>query len=265
MPIRRLPLAALMTLAAMPAFAHAPFDMPGPAPTIDQAVALPDAQSTWVIYGLLGQSGQTDFIRLDNLDNDQEVGMDLQVFTRPAYATFTPAFALLGKGLPQPAQTLPFALPDGYGAIVQTFDGDPAQRPISAFGTRAWWVDGSIDVPDLDSGPAYIAVWDPQGTTGEYSVVYNIEPDTENPDLEGKYTDPIDGDGNDDGKLNTDDATLALRMVVGLEAVTPRRLRALDVFPKKDGKFMQGDGKVTVPDVLRLLRRAIGIEPDPFP
>ena len=263
--LAQLTLAAALTAPAHFASAHYPLDLPGPAPTLERAVPLPSAQTTWVIYGILSGGTTPEFIRLDNLDNDQEVSFTLQVFTKPAYAAFAPTMALVAPGLPQPTETLPFALTAGYGALVTPFEGDPSKRPVSAFGVRAWWVGQTIEVPDLNGGPAYIAAWDPNGTSAEYTVVYNIEPDVEDPAFAGQYTNPAAGDGNDDGKVDLADATLALQMVVGNISITPRRLRALDVFPPKEGATMNGDGRITVPDVLRILRRAIGEEGDPFP
>jgi hypothetical protein len=261
-------LAVLLALAALPAFAHAPFDMPGPAPAtpdFDNAVPLPDAQSTWLIYGILDKPGAVDLVRLDNLDSSQAVSLIMEVFTRKTYASFAPSFALIGRGLPSPTETLPFALPAGYGALVENFDGDPATRPIISFGTRIWRAGQSLPLPELAGSPAYVAVWDPQGATGEYTLEYDIDPDTENPDLEAKYTNPLPGDGNEDGSVDIADATFALRLAVGLNPLTPRLLRTLDVSPAKDGANMAGDGKITISDATRLLRRAVGLEPDPFP
>jgi hypothetical protein len=255
---------------AVPALAHYPLDLPGPASTIDQAFVLPSAQVTWNIYGLLQTPGEVSFIRLDDIDNDQSVALALRIFTRPAYADFTPTLALIAPGLPQPTETLPFALPSGDGAIVAPFTGDPSQRAVSGSGTRFTWSTSSFDVPDLAGGPAYIAVWDPNGKTGEFNVTFNITPDEDDPNspFAGQYTQPVMGDANDDGKVNVADATLALRIAVGLVVVTPRQLRALDVSPAQPDpstKMMAGDGKITVADVTRILGRAVGTVGDPFP
>jgi hypothetical protein len=268
--VARLSLLTATLAFALPALAHNPIDMTGPAPTMDQAFILPSAQDTWNIYGLLQKPGEIGFIRLDDLNPDQAVSLALRVFTKPAYATFTPALALIGPGLPQPGDSLPFALPDGSGAIVATFAGDASNRPVSGSGGVYTWSTDSFEVPNTVDSPAYIAVWDPSGGAGEYNVVFNITPDVDDPNDPdaAKYANPTPGDANDDGKVTVADATVALRMAVGLTPLTPRAVRALDVSPTQPdttSKLMPGDGKITVADVTRILGRAVGVIGDPFP
>ena len=136
-----------------------------------------------------------------------------------------------------------------------------SRRPDPGHG----YVGQTIEVPTLTAGPAYIAVWDPRNSTGEYTILFNIEPDPENPELDAKYSNPIAGDANEDGKIDTADVILTLKTAVGLIPATPRRLRTLDVWPRKTGTTLQGDGKVNLADVIRLLNRVVGLEPDPFP
>jgi hypothetical protein len=71
----------------------------------------------------------------------------------------------------------------------------------------------------------------------------------------GGTTDPGEppaqpGDVNGDGKVNVSDATLALRIAVGLAQPTLAQLEGADV---------NDDGKVTVSDATKVLRRAVGL------
>jgi sugar lactone lactonase YvrE len=70
----------------------------------------------------------------------------------------------------------------------------------------------------------------------------------------------LPGDLNLDGRVDVTDAKIAADIVTGqLSPVSPRTLAAADVAPKKtDGTF--GDGVVMINDVIRLIRRAIGLE-----
>jgi hypothetical protein len=69
----------------------------------------------------------------------------------------------------------------------------------------------------------------------------------------------IFGDINGDGKVNVQDATLALRISVGLSTATDAQIKAGDVAPKKaDGTF--GDGRLNVSDATRILRFSVGLE-----
>jgi hypothetical protein len=73
------------------------------------------------------------------------------------------------------------------------------------------------------------------------------------------------GDINQDGKVNLGDASLALRHVVNLIRLTPTQIAIGDVAPKSEAGKPAGDGKVDIKDVIRLLRRTVGLEPDPWP
>ena len=61
---------------------------------------------------------------------------------------------------------------------------------------------------------------------------------------------PVKGDVNGDGKVTIADATLALRILVGLEKATPEQIKACDVL---------GMGAVTLNNVVVILRAAVGI------
>jgi hypothetical protein len=73
------------------------------------------------------------------------------------------------------------------------------------------------------------------------------------------------GDLNYDGSVDVGDAVIGLRIVVGeISPVPPGLLAQGDVAPKKpDGA--SGDGVIDVDDVIRILRRTVGLEPDPWP
>jgi len=62
----------------------------------------------------------------------------------------------------------------------------------------------------------------------------------------------VEGDVNDDGVLNMMDVTLALRLCIGADAPGVKNPRAAD---------LDGDGKVSIGEVVRLLYRAVGLAP----
>jgi hypothetical protein len=70
----------------------------------------------------------------------------------------------------------------------------------------------------------------------------------------------VAGDLNANGRVEVGDATVALRIAVGLDAPTPARLALGDVAPKGSP-----NGRIDVADALRILRRAIGLDADPWP
>lgn len=69
------------------------------------------------------------------------------------------------------------------------------------------------------------------------------------------------GDISGDGKINIADATLALRIAVGLVSPTEKQIQAGDVAPKPGtGGRAFGDGMIRINDVVRILRRIVGLE-----
>ncbi len=74
------------------------------------------------------------------------------------------------------------------------------------------------------------------------------------------------GDINGDLRVTVTDAILALQIISGGRPSTADDRAVIDVAPRKGiGTRTWGDGRVDVSDVIRLLRRAVGAEPDPWP
>lgn len=101
------------------------------------------------------------------------------------------------------------------------------------------------------------------------SLVYQVSaggtPSQRRFEVEVRYLPPtpLPGDLNKDGTINLSDAVLALRFAGGLAQPSAEQILAGDVAPKIGGKI--GDGRITILDVLRILRRSLGLEPDPWP
>jgi YVTN family beta-propeller protein len=72
-------------------------------------------------------------------------------------------------------------------------------------------------------------------------------------------------DGLNDGKINIQNATIALRIVAGFVDPTPAQRECSDVYPYPgEGDRLFGDGNVNISDVVFLLRVAVGLSPN-FP
>ena len=76
---------------------------------------------------------------------------------------FTPWFALVGPGLPAPNQTLPFNLPQGYGAIVKEDlpPGHHREKFYEPFGGKWYYQGPKFDQTMNISGTYYVYYWDP--------------------------------------------------------------------------------------------------------
>ena len=74
------------------------------------------------------------------------------------------------------------------------------------------------------------------------------------------------GDLNGDGAISPADVSAAIAIALGLRPPLPRELFAGDVAPVPGyGGAPFGDGRVTVGDALRILKKAAGLEGDPWP
>ena len=89
------------------------------------------------------------------------------------YVNFTPWFALVGPGLPAPNQTLPFDLPQGYGAIViqDLPPGHHRETFFEPFGIKWYYQGPKFDQTMNTSGTYYVYYWDHYQTGGDYVAV----------------------------------------------------------------------------------------------
>lgn len=102
------------------------------------------------------------------------------------------------------------------------------------------------------------ASWTPDFGAGKLDVLAALQKAAE---LKIVY-----GDLNQDGKLDVTDALLAIRIAIGSAEASPEILAAGDVAPVPGTAGRQfGDGRITIADAVRILRRAIGIEAGSWP
>jgi hypothetical protein len=84
---------------------------------------------------------------------------------------YRPTLALLHPGLPEPAEDLPFEVPEGLGALV--FDSTERDEPDDFYepftATESWvWIEETITLPEAGTG--YLVAYDPLGWTGKLWV-----------------------------------------------------------------------------------------------
>jgi subtilisin family serine protease len=78
------------------------------------------------------------------------------------------------------------------------------------------------------------------------------------------YADKYWGDANDDGVVNSADAIVILKFAVHLIDPNPSDIHRNDIAPPhSDGTF--GDGKIDISDAIRLLKKAVAVEVQPWP
>jgi hypothetical protein len=89
------------------------------------------------------------------------------------YVNFTPWFALVGPGLPEPNQTLPFDLPEGYGALVvqDLPPGHHRDTFFEPFGIKWYYQGPTFDKTMNATGTYYVYYWDQFHQGGDYVAV----------------------------------------------------------------------------------------------
>jgi hypothetical protein len=89
------------------------------------------------------------------------------------YEDFVPWFALVGPGLSEPGQSLPFELPNGYGAIVKenVEPSEEREQFYEPFGGKDYYEGPTLDILANKTGTYYVYVWDPYELGGDYVAV----------------------------------------------------------------------------------------------
>lgn len=75
-----------------------------------------------------------------------------------------------------------------------------------------------------------------------------------------KIEDLLYGDVDHNGEITIEDARLALRILIGQIPPIESQRAASDVYPSQGTNGLPGDGRITLADVMMILRRAIGLE-----
>ena len=89
------------------------------------------------------------------------------------YEEFVPWFALVGPGLPEYNESLPFEIPGGYGIIVMenVAPGENRTTFYEFFGGKSYYEGPVLDINVSEEGTYYIVCWDPYETGGDYVFV----------------------------------------------------------------------------------------------
>jgi hypothetical protein len=101
------------------------------------------------------------------------------------YEDFVPCFALVGPGLPEIHQPLPFSLPEeGYGGIIMenVEPGTNRETFFEPFGGKSYYNGPILDENISEPGTYYIYCWDPYQQGGDYVLVIG----------KGEFFGPID-------------------------------------------------------------------------
>jgi hypothetical protein len=164
-----------------PAFAHVPyfehFDFSEKRPfivrdSIEQSIAV----YSWIKFNDNAPATDVDVYEF-NINEPVQVYIESLVPVCAGYEEFLPWFALVGPGLPEPLEDLPFDIPDDYGAIVvpNLEPGEPRGTFFEPFGGKRYY-EGPVFQEEVTTPGTYYAVfWDPYELGGDYVAVLGNE------------------------------------------------------------------------------------------
>ena len=91
----------------------------------------------------------------------------------PGLEQFLPSLAVVGPGLPLTGEKLPFALPDGYGAVVISNLTPGEKRPLfyEPFSGKEYYDAPAFDQTVSAPGTWYVFYWDPYSRGGDYVAI----------------------------------------------------------------------------------------------
>lgn len=197
----------MLLLLLSVALAHQPW-LAAEGQYADPAGAFPmdDIGLSIVVYDELSCTSPALWMRFDAQEGEElwaQLGMPLL----DRQAAWRPSMAILAKGFPDPDGTLPFAVPEGLGALVldsaEVTDPEMFAEPFS--GTTSWILRG--ETISLPAGEGYVVAWDPAGLTGKLWVATGLREEFEAEDFD-RISDILDDirafhelDGAPEGQL----------------------------------------------------------------
>jgi len=158
-----------LLMMATGAWAHVPYledsDFSSSAP-----FKCPSALQSTAVYSWLESDTDVDFYTL-NAYTCIAFFAELIVPVFDAYADFRPSMALIGPGLPEPAELLPVPLGPGEGAVVLHDAGiEPRPQFFEPFGNKSYYQGPRLELK-IKPGRYRLIYWDPEGNTGDYVAI----------------------------------------------------------------------------------------------
>jgi hypothetical protein len=156
------------------AMAHKPIFVERMAGGYDTAYPIPNAVTSYAVYGQLTAPRQVDVFQV-TITDDTPFYARLSVPKKAGFKTFTPAFVLFGPGLPKSnvPPNYPLALPDDLGRAIFLYEGEQDEffEPF----TQTTLLQRQFVSRKLQPGTYYLAVYDPSGQPGKYVLATGTE------------------------------------------------------------------------------------------
>ncbi|MEJ5293376.1 MAG: hypothetical protein WHS82_07255 [Candidatus Methanosuratincola sp.] len=146
----------MLALSVAPVSAHSPIIAEGN-DSIDRAILIVDPSKSWAVFSHLPRGGSAQFYRLDMLEGEQ-LHFILQISPDSKERGFSPLIAIIGPGMPDPPEGLPFEVPAGSGALL--IEGVPADTAsYEGFTPSVFHRVVSYSSPTPATGTYYLAVF----------------------------------------------------------------------------------------------------------
>ncbi|MEM4657021.1 MAG: hypothetical protein QXX77_01200 [Candidatus Methanosuratincola sp.] len=167
MRLRKLlfPLILLITITIPPASAHSPI-IAGGNESPDRAIVIYDPAKSWAVFSHLPEGATAQFYKLEINEGDR-LYFTLQISPESRKSGFSPIVAIIGPGLPDRLESLPFEVPEGSGLLL--IKGTPADSAsYEGFTPTVFYRVVSYSSPAPATGAYYLAVFDEN--PGSYSL-----------------------------------------------------------------------------------------------
>ena len=177
--MRLLPIIILTGMTSV-AMAHRPSYSDGNHTAIDDAWLIEEIDVSIVLYHEVSCETQELWMEFDAQEGE-ELFVQLGVPAIDRLETYRPSIAVLAPGLPALAESVPFDVPEGFGALV--FHSQDVQEPDDFFEpftqTSSWiWVEEKRTLPT--AGKGYVVAWVPEEYTGRLWVAVGEREDFSN-------------------------------------------------------------------------------------
>ncbi len=171
-----------MSFLARPARAEVPIletNFPGgDYGLFDNPQIVPEPWFMWFVMGELQTPTDVDVVTFDYSAGDR-FKAEMFIPAHNELRTFSPNIALVGPGLPDAMQPLPFAIPKGMGVVVAT--SESAFEYFDVFTQMSFFPRAKIDMALPQTGRYFVAVWGKQAGMSRYAldigVMENFAPD----------------------------------------------------------------------------------------
>lgn len=160
--------------AHVPYFEHTDYSEDSPR-IIRKMVEQSKAFYSWLEKDDLNKSDDIDVFEFQVRNRPVRIYVEIIVpVVEEYYKDFVPWYAVVGPGLPEYNDPLPFDIPEGYGVIVMENiePGEEREQFYEPFGGKSYYQGPVLDKNVTESGTYYVYTWDPHELGGDYVLVF---------------------------------------------------------------------------------------------